>query len=393
MVSIMRLSEWWHERTFVVRAVILLTVLVFLLLLVSSISSDGKFSLTEGSQVASEEGYVRVSVRASGMVRSVGQQSVYPKVNGVVSEVYAIAGSAVVRGQRLAELDDYEYMLAYQEAESHLVAAKSDLGGVKARFILAESEYVRAKRLYAADLIPRQELESANAMLMEARSRAEMAEARVVQAEARFVQARRNLDDCVVRSPIDGVVLTNLVEIGAPVSRASGRHMFDVAPSLSNMEIRASVSESDIGQVSEGLTAYFRVEAFPGVEFKGSVSGVNRGGDSRGGVIYYDVTVLVEGQHKNLLPGMTARLDIHSNPVRVDSRIPVRALLYNPNERLRTKWRSELEEIRQRGHTVVWIHDEKDGQRPFGVQLGIQDEEYVEVITDNGRSGIKVLVN
>ncbi len=376
--QLQRFAVWFRGLSFAGRAGTSFGVLFALLVIISGLDGDrGPGPGLESAAV--EPGSIHLEVRATGHLRARGQLPVFAQVSGIIREVPVGSSGRVKSGEVLAVVDDQDYRLALQEAESQRVAAQSETAGVRARLVQTQQEHDRAERLYREDLIPRQELEKAAAARQELEAQLEMAEARVQQAMLREQQARENLERCMVRSPIEGVLLTVGAEPGEPVAGVGGKPLFQLAPSLDAIEIRVAVTESDIGKVQIGQPVRFSVEAYGGEEFSGEVSAIRRGGEDRGGVTYYEVLVSTGNPGHRLLPGMTAQVRVDAGTREVARLIPLRALLYNPEAEVLERWQSEVDRIRQAGDTLVWV-DGESGVRPIGVQLGVQDREHVEVV-------------
>ena len=115
----------------------------------------------------------------------------------------------------------------------------------------------------------------------------------------------------MIRSPVDGVVLERAVEPGQTVAASLQTPvLFKIAGDLSKMEIVLAIDEADIGQVREGQTARFTVDAFPDRNFSGRVKQVRLAATNTANVITYPVVVEVENPGQVLLPGMTANAEI-----------------------------------------------------------------------------------
>src|SRR5690606_7360450 len=103
------------------------------------------------------------------------------------------------------------------------------------------------------------------------------AEAQVASAQAQIRQqtastrtTQVNLDRTVIRSPVDGVVLTRSIEPGQTVAASlQAPELFTIAEDLSQMKIELAVDEADIGQVQQGQTVAFTADAFPDRQFRG----------------------------------------------------------------------------------------------------------------------------
>ena len=103
------------------------------------------------------------------------------------------------------------------------------------------------------------------------------AEATVVIQQASTESAQANLDYCKITAPVDGIVISRKVDVGQTVIAAmSTPDLFTIAQDITKMNIKASVSEADIGQVKIGQTVDFTVDAFPDEVFHGTVSQVRK---------------------------------------------------------------------------------------------------------------------
>lgn len=365
---------------FAARASILFVFLVLVLSVLSSIKGGATYLDPDADLFLPAPGVIRLSVRANGTIWAEGQRSVYAQVSGSISDIPAEQAARVEEGQVLARISDYEYRNALDAARSRLAGAEAEATAILARIAQAKRELRRTERLYAADLIPRQEKEEARISLQELESREVVKKTTVSQAEADLAQAQRNLDLCTLRSPIDGIILNSDARVGMQV-QPNGVSLFTVAPSLDSLEIRVSVTESDIGKVAVGQIASFNVQAYPNQKFTGVVKSIHRGGVQRDGVTYFGVLVAADNPDHTLLPGMSAEVTIDAGERRVERLVPLRAILYKPEDEVVERWQDKLDRIRQQGKTQIWVvDDERSEVQPVGVELGIQDQENLELV-------------
>ena len=141
------------------------------------------------------------------------------------------------------------------------------------------------------------------------------AQAQINQQSASTQATRLNLQRTVIRSPVDGVVLSRSVEPGQTVAASlQAPVLFQIAEDLSQMEILLAVDEADIGQVKSGLDVAFTVDAFPERRFRGKVKQVRLAASNTSNVITYPVVVSVDNRDQALLPGMTANAEIEVYP-------------------------------------------------------------------------------
>ena len=97
------------------------------------------------------------------------------------------------------------------------------------------------------------------------------------------------------------------MDVGQTVAASlSAPQLFLIANDLSQMQILASVDESDIGQIKNGSAGGFTVQAYPGQTFTGTVRQVRLKSTTVNNVVNYTAVVAVENPEGKLLPGMTA---------------------------------------------------------------------------------------
>ena len=81
-------------------------------------------------------------------------------------------------------------------------------------------------------------------------------------------KARQDLAYATITAPVSGTVVERGVDVGQTVAASfSAPQLFLIAGDLSRMRILASVDESDIGQIEEGQSARFTVQAYPDETF------------------------------------------------------------------------------------------------------------------------------
>ncbi|MFX5622493.1 efflux RND transporter periplasmic adaptor subunit, partial [Acinetobacter baumannii] len=88
-------------------------------------------------------------------------------------------------------------------------------------------------------------------------------------AKAQLDRASADLNNSVIRSPIDGVIIKRTIDMGQTVAASfQTPNLFQIARDLTKMQIDTNVSEADVGTLKEGLPARFVVDAYPDREFE-----------------------------------------------------------------------------------------------------------------------------
>jgi HlyD family secretion protein len=191
----------------------------------------------------------------------------------------------------------------------------------------------RSKVLAARQLIPRSDFDAATVALAEANADAESAVAVRLQAQAAVDQARVNLAHAVIVSPVDGIVVARMVDVGQTVAASfQTPSLFSIAADLAKMQIKATVDEADIGKVLVGQGVRFLVDAYPSEPFEGKVVQVRLQPETVQNVVTYDTMIAVDNSKLLLKPGMTATVAIEVARHTSVPRVPGAALRFRPTQ-------------------------------------------------------------
>ncbi len=157
--------------------------------------------------------------------------------------------------------------------------------------------------------------------------------------------------------------------------------LFLIAKDLTQMQVDTNVSESDIGDLRDGETADFGVDAFPDRVFEGTIGQVRQVPISIQNVTTYDVVENVPNPEFLLKPGMTANVTIVS--ARRDNvlRLPIQALQFSP-----TFAKGKSANPSASREKRVWIAD-GSAIKPASIVTGLDDGHYVEVMGGELKQG------
>lgn len=263
-------------------------------------------------------GTVAQTISANGTLKPVKVVNVGAQISGRISALHADFNDSVTEGQVLAELDDSLLKAQLAQSEAQLASAEAQLK-------LAQVNDARAKSLASRGAGAKADADTAAANLG-------IAEAAVGAARARVDIDRVNLSYAVIKSPVSGVVMSRDVDVGQTVAASlSAPQIFSIAQDLSKMQIDTTVAEADVGAIKAGMAATFRVDAFPGRSFSGSVKQVRLNATTESNVVSYNVVIEVENADLVLLPGMTAYVQITVATQENVLRIANAALRFKPD--------------------------------------------------------------
>ncbi|HET6230720.1 MAG TPA: efflux RND transporter periplasmic adaptor subunit [Longimicrobiaceae bacterium] len=266
---------------------------------------------------AVEVGSLEQTVSATGTLGAVTTVQVGTQVSGQVSAIYADFNQRVKKGQLLARIDPTLQQQAVQDAQAGVERAQAQLAQ-------AQSEWERNKQLYDRQVITASEFGTIQ-------SNFSVQQANVKSARVALDRARQNLSYTAIYAPIDGIVVERNVDVGQTVAASlSAPQLFLIANDLSQMEILASVDESDIGSIKEGQPVHFTVQSYPNDTFTGAVKQVRLQSKTADNVVSYTAVVSVPNPTGKLLPGMTATVDFQTGSASQVLVVPNAALRFRP---------------------------------------------------------------
>lgn len=285
------------------------------------------------------------SVSASGALEALDTVQVGSQLSGQVTQVLADYNDTVRRGQALAYLDPQTYDSRIEQGRAQVNSAaaqvaqqQANLAQARANLDLAQAEYNRQRFLFDRGIAAQAALDAAEAQLSSARAGVQTAQAQIRSASAGVVQQQASLNAArvergrtVITAPIDGVVIDRQIEPGQTV--ASGLNvavLFTLARDLTRLQAELLVDEADIGQVREGQSVRFTVDAFPDQSYEGVVTQVRALPTSENNVVAYTVVVEAENTGARLMPGMTANADIILSRQENVLLVPSSALRFTP---------------------------------------------------------------
>ncbi|HUF62650.1 MAG TPA: efflux RND transporter periplasmic adaptor subunit [Verrucomicrobiales bacterium] len=302
-------------------------------------------------------GRISLVVTAAGNLAPINQVIIGSELSGRVDEVYVDTNDSVAKNEPVAKLDTSKLdqqtersRAAFLESEARVSQSRATLQ--EARAALARQEELH--RLSGGRTPSKATMETSLATVSRAEADLESALASVEGAAADVRSFESDLEKAIIRSPVDGVVLSRSIEVGQTVAASfTAPTLFTIAEDLRKMELLVSVTEADIGRVQAGQTATFTVDAWPGRTYTATVKKVafgsnnnqtagSSGGGGSGsgaggsgvttGVVTYSTELEVANEDLSLRPGMTATVDIaivDKDDILV---VPNSALRFNPEE-------------------------------------------------------------
>jgi HlyD family secretion protein len=379
-------------------------------------------------------------VVASGAVNPVSQVSVGTQVSGQIRDLLVDFNAEVKAGQLLAQIDPetFEYRVrsaqadvdaaraAVLTAQANQVAAQAQVSRAQVDLDEARRDFERKQSLVEKQFIAQSEGDKARALVNTsaetlkavqaqvgvAQAQVKTAQANVAQREAAWAQARIDLARTRITSPVNGIVIKRSIERGQTVaSSLQAPELFVIAQNLSDMQVDASIDESDVGRLRTGQKATFTVDAFPGQTFDGEILQVRKAALNVANVVTYVAVVRFSNVGGKLLPGMTANVRVATDQrddvlkvpnaalrLRIAGVEPAPASAAN-QERPKRQPAADGSVPRTSTRGRVYVLDAQGQPKAINVRLGISDGSSTELLLDPNapaatelKEGVEVLI-
>jgi HlyD family secretion protein len=221
------------------------------------------------------------------------------------------------------------------------------------------------------------------------------AQASLKTAQLEYGRATINLNYATIYSPIDGVVLERTVDEGQTVAASfSTPTLFSIANDLTQMQVEASIDETDIGKLKMDQRVSFTVDAFPDLKFEGKVVQIRLQPVTKSNVVTYTVVVKAPNPDLKLMPGMTASIIVYVEEAKDVLTVSSKALHFTPNPGLLETYMASLPKKEMpNGNPVPYVNEMKPDStlqtvwikkgadiHPVSVKVGIDDDMNAQVI-------------
>jgi len=363
-----------------------------------------------------------IEVTATGNLRPTNQVDVGSETSGRIDRIYVDVNDRVARGQVLAQINTDVIEDQIRQAQANLNSARAQVAQAGATLDVDSAQLARLQEVYRLSdgKVPsRTELEAADAAVKRDRAAVAAAQAGVAAAQAQLSTAITQRDRAVIRSPVSGVVLARQVEPGQTVAASFNTPtLFVIAEDLSQMQLRVSIDEADVGQIEAGQKATFTVDAYPGRQFPAAVERIalasnntatstqqQQQGQQGNTVIIYEARLTVDNANGLLRPGMTATANIATESTGKRMLVPNGALRFDPedlpvagggqlfNEDFGLEREEERATIGQGSRQTIYVLQDDGELKEIEVVTGQSDGRFTVVQSAELKAGMKVVTS
>lgn len=243
---------------------------------------------------------------------------------GTVEKVYVQEGQIVRKGELLAELNS--------------VTAENTYQGILAKLNQARDAYDRLTVVHDSGSLPDIRLVEVETGLQQAKSMAEV--------------AKKNLDDCRLYAPRDGVIARRSIEVGENVNPVVP--VFKLL-SVAKVLVKIAVPENEIGSISLGTRAEIMVAALGNAVYSGKIE--MKGVVANPLTHTYEAKIAIDNSRSEIMPGMVCRVTLRDESAVAGIVVPGSVIQISPDGR-RYVWLAEGNTAKRRYVTTGRLHDE-----------------------------------
>ena len=329
-------------------------------------------------------------VTTTGTANPINTINVGAQVSGIFSKLYVWYNSIVKKGQLLAQIDPAPFIQKVDQDKANLASAEANVLKQKAALSYDRLTYIRDEKLWKENLIAHQTEQNAHSVYIQDVAQLKYLEDAVNAAKAQLAQDETNLSYTNIYSPVNGIIINVGVVVGQTVASSfQTPNLFVIGENIKRMEIDTTTNEADLGGIKKGDKASFTVYAYPDKTIWGSVHNIRINPTTVSGVVSYNVTIFFNNHDERVLPGMTAIVKIYVSEKKDVLGVPNSALRFIPTGENKQVLNNITKKLKV-GEGVVWVL--KNGApKPVIAKLGINNDEYTEVISKDIKSGTEVI--
>ncbi|AAM72577.1 MAG TPA: efflux RND transporter periplasmic adaptor subunit [Chlorobaculum sp.] len=273
------------------------------------------------------------TVTATGKIQPETEVAMSPDVSGEIIELPVVEGQEVKAGQLLFRIQPDIYVNQVKQSRAQLNLSKAQSMEAKARMLKAEDDFRKADILYKDKLISQTDWLSAKTNAETSRAAWKAARYSIDQNQSLLDQNEERLTKTVVRSPINGTIISLSSKPGERVvgtGQFPGTEVLKIA-NLDNMLLKVEVNENDIVNVQVGNPVTVTVDAFGDRTFKGEVSEIansakTQAANTQEEATNFEVKIKILNHQRLLKPGMSGTANIETQRVPNALVVPIQSV-------------------------------------------------------------------
>ncbi len=433
------------RRLFIILAVVLVLLVILGLIGVKSGWFGKRADAKEVETASVRLKTITQLVSATGTIEPVTEVKISPSVSGEIIDLPVHEGDYVHKGDLLLQIKPDLYKASIDQLQANLLAQKAQMERNRADLLKAQASYKQQSELYQKGLISEMDYISSKSSSEAAEANYNASKYQVQNADAQLRRAKEELQQTIIRAPMDGTISQLNVKNGETVvgsSQMQGTDLMHIAH-MGQMQVEVKVNENDIVNVTDGDTTRISVDAYPNRKFSGIVTQIANSATVTGQgtneqMTNYLVKIKIISRHNEQFgegnsiakqvpleskgkafmpvfkPGMTASVDIETQTVKNAIAVPIQAVTVRDFSKVKANSKDSAtakNEMASNGNNnatkadtsssdmlipkedlrkVVFILDKGKAKR-IQVKTGISDETHTQII-EGVKPGDEVII-
>jgi len=271
-------------------------------------------------------GDIKEVVTSQGKLEPKDYVDVGVQISGQLKKLYVEIGSAVKKGDLIAELDPAPYQSRYDADAAKLKSLQAQLLEEKANFDLNETLLKRAQGLFAAKAVSQEELDTKEATLKKSAATLQSLEAQIEEAQANLASDGINLGYTKIFAPMDGIVSDQIAREGQTLNANQTTPKIVQVANLDIMTVRVQVAEADIMRLKPEMETAFSTLGAMDKRWKGRIRQILPTPEVVSDVVLYNVLIDVENTDHALMNGMSTQVYFETAQAAGALLVPTQAL-------------------------------------------------------------------
>ncbi len=294
-------------------------VLIFAGIVAGAYALRSQKSVVEVATAAKPEaGGRQTALNASGYITPRRRATIAAKITGRVTGVFFDEGTRVAAGQLLSTLDDSDVRRSLDSAKADRDASQAAIADYEVQLKNAQILLHRAEQLQKAGVQTQEALDNASTAADSLKAKIELARQQVAASEARIGVAQQAVDNCTIRAPFAGIVVSKDAQVGemvSPNSAGGGFTRTGIATivDMKSNEIEVDVNESFIARVENGQQVTATLDAYPDKPIPSKVRTVIPTADRQKATVKVRITILNLEKYDFILPDMGVKVAFLEN--------------------------------------------------------------------------------
>jgi len=260
----------------------------------------------------------QTALNASGYITPRRRATIAAKITGRVTGVFFDEGTRVKEGQLLATLDDADVKRSLDSAKADRDASQAAIADYEVQLRNAQILLRRAEQLQQAGVQTQEALDNATTAVDSLKAKIVLARQQVAASEARIGVALQAVDNCTIRAPFAGIVVSKDAQVGemvSPISAGGGFTRTGIATivDMHSNEIEVDVNESYIAKVAAGQEVTATLDAHPDKPFPAKVRTIIPTADRQKATVKVRITISNLEKYDFILPDMGVKVAFLEN--------------------------------------------------------------------------------